>query len=432
MNVSSKSNNIVPRMEPNNCQGRCLDQDYTTGSDESFVRTRECPCSVQCSPVQCPKCGKGEVEWVLNAKGGVCYRCADYEEPHPKPRSIQAPIPPPKIRRIDSYMVDTAVDTVPVARDNNGQPTMTNADGPFTCYVCKGALVYRRLHRRSRTSPTHTTVFDVCGHFVHFGPRQCHRESYQHKLAKELLLQRLPPLWIHCSNCGNRTVFDKLPADGDRVAEWTTENGRRLDVGILSSTGELCGAIEVWHSHACDDSKLVDLQDLVGDAWCEVRAADVISQAGQGGGVIVATCSAMACPGCCEGHAQQRETKLLATKAETAALQAEAAAIDEKCAAERAMRLANTRQRLIAMGGTPVIEFGRYSGVSVPALLSEDPTYVIWLAKGGTEDLHFVVPVDILKAARVLTKGLCKLCAVPVDGPAWKTLCTDCYRLRNS
>lgn len=59
--------------------------------------------------------------------------------------------------------------------------------------------------------------------------------------------------------------FRALPP-GRRVAEYAVSTiGRVLDVAVLTPDGTLVGAIEVRHRHACDDVKLSQLCDLLGD-----------------------------------------------------------------------------------------------------------------------------------------------------------------------
>ena len=215
-------------------------------------------------------------------------------------------------------------DCVKVARNSLDRATMANEDGPFSCFGCNGILVYRKSHKRSRYSMHKTTLFHVRGYFAHVQrttANHCSGESRAHSTAKALLLDHpFHPLLFHCAQCDTRKPFDILTPseDGDAstryVAEYTiTEIGRRVDVAIIRDSN-LVGVIEVCHTHACDDHKLHDLTNLVGDRWCEVLANDVVDCIAVGAPIPVATCSGRVCTVCHDNtvkSVQRTQTHLL-------------------------------------------------------------------------------------------------------------------------
>ena len=79
-------------------------------------------------------------------------------------------------------------------------------------------------------------------------------------------------------------------------------------------------------------------------------------------------------------------------------------------------------------GGKDLLDFGRYRGVSLQALLREDPRYVLWLARGGSPDNP--LQSGLVGQARILTRGkICRRCcvALPADNPSWKLECRECF-----
>ena len=265
-------------------------------------------------------------------------------------------------------------EVVKVARNANGEPTTVHANGPFTCFGCDGTLVFRRSHKRTRSFAHKTTTFQVQDHFVHAtAAHHCHGETYAHAAAKALLLQRPShPLWFHCSRCDTQKPFHLLvePHTNTRcVLEYLTPlNGRRVDVAFLADTqGEeptLAGIIEICKTHACDDEKLHDLHDLVGDRWCELYAQDVLECMTIDVPIPVATCSATVCDTC-----------------------------------RASMPRTQTRPWEV------ILDFGKYSGASLESLMEVDPKYVWWLSTGGEGTLMtFAIPSVVVKRARSLVK----------------------------
>lgn len=337
---------------------------------------------------------------------------------------------------------------VRAARDEKGRVVFPNDKtvGPLLCLGCGGPLTLRRQHQRARlNSATGTrTVFQVRAHFVHVGgvtSGQCSAESAEHATAKALLVQ-FPdhPMSFCCMGCGTERPFGSLP-DGRRVLEQALDAGRlRVDVAILGvDNASVIGAIEVHHTHACDDSKLAVLQEQLAGCWCEVRAADVLSSLQCNCPVPVSCCPVEYCSTCV---LQQRETlqrkrcRLLETLETTSIINTLESNLQwaQKELTRAVVQLQTTQQTLslsrIGRGQScteHTLTFGRYSGVSLEILMKQDPRYVCWLA---TSPPGCNLPSDYLEAARKLTKGLCRRCAchMPTPTPEWKTLCLDCWQ----
>lgn len=172
----------------------------------------------------------------------------------------------------------------PFAVDRNGTLTSENRDGPFRCIGCGRPVVFRRAHKRTRSSSGVT--YCVRGHFAHAGTDSdgdaCH-ETWFHAAAKALLVAfPTHPLRAVCAGCQTARPFDDVPTTGRRLAEFrfvAPGGGERIaDVAVLADDddGTLLGVIEVRHTHACDEAKLLDLCDALGTGWCEVSAVDVV------------------------------------------------------------------------------------------------------------------------------------------------------------
>ena len=113
---------------------------------------------------------------------------------------------------------------------------------------------------------------------------------------------------------------------------------------------------------------------------------------------------------------------------ETAAIvQATEACIE----AERARRLAVRRQQLVdrSAEGGHVLPFGKYRGVSLEVLSDEDPGYLLWMARAGSD---VVMSAELVRVAQTLMRGRCQRCGDRLAGtvPEWKTLCLECWRNR--
>ena len=312
----------------------------------------------------------------------------------------------------------------PVAFAHNTQGVLTDqdVDGPFTCLACNGKMVFRHTHKRTRHTRGTTSTFEVRGHFFHTKATGC-GETWVHHAAKVLLVQHPDhPFQSRCGTCGHVQPFAALPS-GRRVAERPL-GSRTVDVAVLSEDDDtVVGAIEVHHTHACDDDRLMDLWNALGNRWWEVLAMDVVACVQQGVPIPVATHMHGLCPVC----DRRRTDEMTST---TARLFQTRDAVQSLLDLHRETKRADQLKRLVAMGGEHVLEFGKYRGVSLEALLTEDAAYVAWVAKGGG-DVPCIIPSALVLAARSLLKGHCHACGVRVEGPDWKTLCKECWCQRN-
>ena len=334
---------------------------------------------------------------------------------------------------MDRWVQRLDTDIVRVACDVYGIPTTQNLNGPFTCLSCHQPLVYRRPHHRTRYGPNQSTTFHVRGHFAHTSS-SC-GESWVHCAAKALLVQYPEhPLLSFCGGCDRKQPFKAIP-DGKRVAEYKMGNGRVVDIAILSSdTDVVVGVIEIHHTHACDDEKLLELCDIVGSAWCEVKARDVIDAFVNDVPVHVAVHAAEVCTVC---HAASRK-HISTTKAQllqerqhiedmkqtTAELQA---LLEARIEAEQTHRREIQRKRLLEAGGETILDFGKYKGIALEALVQEDVSYIAWLSKGVGGDISCIIPSHIILKSRELLSGVCHECGDAVEGPKWKKLCKECW-----
>lgn len=199
-------------------------------------------------------------------------------------------------------------DMVLLARNKNG--TLSSAEnateqGPFSCFGCNGELVLRRAHFRSRKNLrlNSATRFSVRQHFAHVADGYaCSRnETWLHSAAKYMLAtEPLHPMVFHCTDCDIKYDFHLVSESDVRgVVEYRMPNGRIVDVALL--VGDQCvGVLEVCHSHPCDDSKLLDLTDMVQDAWAELSARNIVYYMQKKQPIPISVCSASRCAGCKE------------------------------------------------------------------------------------------------------------------------------------
>lgn len=213
---------------------------------------------------------------------------------------------------------------VPVARDHTGEPVAadTGSSGPFVCYGCDGPLVKRRAHKRSRgggSANAGTTTFTVREHFVHVhGDATCAPESRTHRAAKKWLVRHPDhPFMLRCGRCNGEGAFRQLPIGQRWVNEHPLVN-RVLDVALLDEHGVVTGAVEVCHTHACDDDKLRDLCESLGTRWCEVAATDAVNAIITGKPIPVQTCAVDACKHCLDVEqqaARDRRARMISSRA---------------------------------------------------------------------------------------------------------------------
>jgi hypothetical protein len=273
--------------------------------------------------------------------------------------------------------------------------------------------------------------------------------------------------------CGDKThVFE----------EETAWKQYRLDVGVLAE-GEVVGAIEVMHTHACTKNKRSDLTES-GVAWCEVSAASVMRAVKlQSFDLKVLDCAVTFCDKCVEiqkrsvierleeerkrarhdaedlfkkrkrivDHAttewvnmnpsddhDETENKWIALSQkvqQTVAAAAEVLALDSDAAEEHTTEI---------LEGDFVLTFGKYKGRTLSFVERTQWSYMLWLAGydfGKVDDKcrpikrrpgrgGEFIPEELQAEALKRIGGLCFGCADAIpdyeDNP-WKTHCRSCY-----
>ena len=152
---------------------------------------------------------------------------------------------------------------------------------PLSCLICNSCLVFRRAHKRTRAG----SEYPVCAHFMHKTgrPASCTNESIEHKCAKAKAAQGALDgslTFVHtCDVCKERIPIAFCATYAREEAPF----GKfRLDVGLIDSGGSVVGAIEIFHTHAVDETK-VDALNAKDLAWIEVTSTSILD-AIEGGG----------------------------------------------------------------------------------------------------------------------------------------------------
>ena len=112
-------------------------------------------------------------------------------------------------------------------------------------------------------------------HFAHKSNNVCNGETSYHRIAKEMIKQNLNLITFtnKCKIC-NCTRTKKFN-DGEISHLEQLINPYRIDVGVNNpQTNEICGAIEILHTHKIDDIKSKNIQSSIGNVF-EVKT-DVI------------------------------------------------------------------------------------------------------------------------------------------------------------
>jgi hypothetical protein len=250
-------------------------------------------------------------------------------------------------------------------------------------------------------------------------------------MAKELLAAHPDyPMRFVCGSCSSEKVFDFIPTGRlwkteHRVLSGGGASCRILDIAVLEPSGQYCGAVEICDTHPCEDEKLLELTDLVGNRWCELDAQTVVDCIADGLPIPIRTAPSIACDVCSRveqrvrhrlrsrGLACVRLQQLLASNAraiqEVRTLKAELRQQQsERVRAERERCAARALQQMLQRSGEGdhILTFGKYAGVSLDVLVTEDRAYVEWLAgcdqrqRGGSKT--GVMMVDLIHHARVL------------------------------
>lgn len=176
---------------------------------------------------------------------------------------------------------------IPLARDvSNGHPLRAREalypakEGLYECLdpKCGGSL---NVVRRGRTvyfrhNPGKAT--ENCG-FSHYHCKSFRRhDAAQFLLAtvlREAIEFRMALPVLRVEHAG-KSVFTTLCMNATTVCtEWTSPSiNRRADIALLDKYGDPVLLIEIFHTHAVDHNKRLDLSK---SRWFEVGANDVIS-----------------------------------------------------------------------------------------------------------------------------------------------------------
>lgn len=333
---------------------------------------------------------------------------------------------------------------LPVARGPDGSVLLTEPPPGCvaTCFGCGETLAWRREHTRSRRRPDRTVTFSVRGHFFHssasVGRALCSSESALHAAAKAWLVSAPAPVRFRfcCPECSSTAVLD-LP-EGDRIAErrHAEPDGSsiRPDVTVLDrTTGAVLAVVEVWKTHACDDAKLASLERLAPRRWFEVRADAVLESARFPAPIPIAVCGSGVCTACTERAAADRmnkAAKIHSLREEIAKLKSQKDELDRELSelgnhrreeVNEELRMRLRAQSVQSVDG--IIETGPYRGVSISVLADNDRDYVLWIARGLSDERSSVV-----RRARELTAGLCKVCGEETEIES-DLMCPICCRL---
>lgn len=378
---------------------------------------------------------------------------------------------------------------VDVEEDGNGVKWARTCDGPVcvnssaktTCYGCGDKLTFVKAHKSRRNGIEH----DVVAYFRHSGVRSnCSSETIAHKAAKHAL-KAYGRTWKYsfsCKNCGGCIPIEVCGNETHVFEEETAWKQYRLDVGVLAE-GEVVGAIEVMHTHACTKNKRRDLTES-GVAWCEVSTASVMRAVElQSFDLKVLDCAVTFCDECVESQKRSvierledesrrarhdaedlfKKRKRIVDDATTEWVNMNPSddhdetenkwiALSQKvqhAVANAAEELgldsdAAQKQATEILEGDFVLTFGKYKGRTLSFVKRKQWSYMLWLAGydfGKVDDkcrpikrrpgkgAEFV-PGELQAEALKKIKGLCFGCAAPIpnyDDNPWKTYCWSCY-----
>lgn len=332
----------------------------------------------------------------------------------------------------------------------------------LTCYGCEGALSFVKQHVRVVNGISRNVV----SHFRHVSRSECHQnETALHKAAKHALCLHWNTWTLHrsCCKCG---ASIPILYSGDTCAEPECTFGKlRLDVGARRA-GTVVECVEVLVTHAVPDDKVRALNEA-GLIWCEVHAADVLSNLTTRS-VSARRCAVDVCCECLEKVARQVESqaRLALQLDEPGAFRATVDQLRQKriealripmspwaCFAAdlRAAAVQLAEQHGIAsveavehveafmQGADGLLTFGKHKGRYVTSLCEEDRPYVLWLAgydfgradgnrpaKRKAGNGAHLIPVEIERCAKSLVEGSCFRCGEET-GESWKTWCRGCF-----
>lgn len=186
----------------------------------------------------------------------------------------------------------------------------------FECYDCKSELIFRQQHKRKRNGVS----FDVKACFAHKSTSTCNGESVAHKAGKHAAVMTVHTMryYYSCCTCGSHVDVDLRGED--EYVEFTASEEVPWESYVLDVAVTKCeagkqvvvGAVEICHTHACEDEKLLDMT-AGGLAWVEVDAhamvrASHLPAAQQS--IEVLKCAHSKCPACIDAEAAEEQRRL--------------------------------------------------------------------------------------------------------------------------
>ena len=229
---------------------------------------------------------------------------------------------------------DATDEKMTIAKRCSGGPSLNGADGAMCiCYGCEKPVHWVKPFMRTVCGIKH----DVQGHFRHNKRAGgCSGgEGLQHKAAKDAILTGTGwSFYVKCTGTHKQATFPDrgsvtsnftIPCDREIRIDVPQQQKRAelpfqsyfLDVGVLDSSANVVGAVEVFHTNPMKRDKR-DALTAAGVAWVEVRANEVLkvyNARGCGGRVQAVDCAAMQCDVCVlrqkEMDAFNREQRVL-------------------------------------------------------------------------------------------------------------------------
>lgn len=161
---------------------------------------------------------------------------------------------------------------VPFGLDPNGAEVRPTDDARVltcVCPSCRQPLIYR-----------HGPINQA--HFAHIAdsPRcEFWEETEDHWRAKHLVANMLNEsqaitLRRRCGDCGGETEQPLPTIKARATVEHLLQSGLRADVALLEDGGQVRAIIEIFATHAVDQTKA---EALAGLPWIELRAAEVLA-----------------------------------------------------------------------------------------------------------------------------------------------------------
>tara|TARA_Y100000768_G_scaffold276587_1_gene212116 strand:+ start:158 stop:1432 length:1275 start_codon:yes stop_codon:yes gene_type:complete len=192
-----------------------------------------------------------------------------------------------------------------IAKRCSGGPCLNGAEGEkYTCYGCEKPVHWVKPFVRTVCGIKH----NVQGHFRHNKRTGgCSGgEGLFHKAAKDAILTGTG--WEFYAKCIGTRETVGIRCDHEIQIDVPQQQKRGehpfqtyfLDVGMLDSSANVVGAVEVFHTSTMKREKRNALIKA-GVAWVEVSAKevlDVYDANGRGGRVRAVDCAAMQCDGC--------------------------------------------------------------------------------------------------------------------------------------